>query len=85
MCKSATAGFVSKKEMTREEKIKMYSKFTKRELIEMLIEANSLVNRLAFSSSGDMSVGSPYKHYTPPSFGDGWITCSGIEILQAPE
>lgn len=31
-------------EMTHEEKVKMYNKLTKSELIEMLIEANNVIN-----------------------------------------
>jgi len=60
-------------EMTHKQKVKMYKKLKKRELIEMLIAANKVIETM-----------SPTVVYNPPTTGTlpckGWgITCSCTE------
>ena len=54
------AGYCQVVEMTREEKIAMYMKLTKRELIEMLIHCNELLGKMSDTSNRKYRTGTPY-------------------------
>ena len=58
-------------QQTHEEKLKMYSKLTKRELAELLIQANTLIEKL---NSPTFVIGQPQY---PPAHSPWWMGPTG--------